>query len=338
MKSLLTLFGAAVLFAVSPVRAAELQNFSVATLLITPNAPLFLAQKQGYFKDEGLDVHVNIFQSAQDVVLAAASGAVEVGNGGLTVGFYNVAAKGGLKIVAATSREKDGFHNNAFLVTKRAYAAGLKTLHDFPGHRVGINAAGSTQHYALGLISQKYGFKMSSVNLVPLQNYPNLIAAFKGGQIDAIVATADIANQLVKEGSGVVIGWSGDETPWQLGAVYTRPSVIASQRPLLEGYLRAFRRASAEFNAAFDQLDSQGKQIKGPKYDELLADLAQIEHQPPSQIALSFPYMDPDARIDVSDIHNQVAFWKEQGLLDPSLNPASVLDLSFMKRPADEPQ
>ena len=320
------------------VVAQPLEKITIATMPITPNAPVLVAKERGYFRDAGLDPEIALFQSAQDIVLAVSSGAAQVGNGGLTAGFYNIAGKGGLRIVAAQSREEKGFHNNAFVVTQKAYDAGLKTLKDLPGHRVGINAAGSTQHYAVGLVAQKFGYDLSTVSIVPLQNYPNLIAAFKGGQIDSMIASVNIATKLVDEGSGRIIGWSGDETPWQLGVVMTRPQFIEKDRALLEKYLAVFTRAATEYNAAFNQLDKDGKPIKGPGYDAWLADIAKILHQPESEIAQSLPYVDPKAALDVGDIYNQVAFWQKAGLAAPSIKAAALVDLSFVKGHFDLPK
>ena len=226
MKRALLLVAAMVGLTWKTAEAADLQKFTISTMRITANAPVLIAKERGYFRDEGLDAQLTLFDSAQDIVLAVASGATMVGNGGFTVGFYNLASKGGLRVIGGYNREEKGYRNNGFLVTNQAYDTGLKTLKDLPGHRVGINATGSTQHYALGLISEKYGFDMSRVSVVPMQNYPNLTAAFKGGQIDVMIATVNIANQLMGQKLGHVIGWSGDETPWQLGAIYTRPAVI----------------------------------------------------------------------------------------------------------------
>lgn len=315
----------------APASAQQLEKITIATMAITPNAPLLVAKERGYFKEAGLDAEISIFQSAQDIVLAVSSGATMVGNGGLTAGFYNIAGKGGLRIIAAQSREEKGYHNNAFVVSRKAYDGGLKTLKDLPGHRIGINAAGSTQHYATGLIAQKFGFDLSSVTIVPLQNYPNLIAAFKGGQIDVMIASVNIAQKLVGEGSGQIIGWSGDETPWQLGVVMTRPQVIEKDRPLLEKYLAVFTRATAEFNAAFNGLDKDGKPVKGPGYDAWLKDTAKVLNQPESEIAAALPYVDPKAALDVGDIYNQVAFWQKAGLASPSVKANTLVDLSFVK-------
>ena len=51
--------------------------------------------------------------------------------------------------------------------------------------------------------------------MVPLQTLPNMSAAFKGGQVDAILVPVTGARALEAEKTGHILGWVGDETPWQ---------------------------------------------------------------------------------------------------------------------------
>ena len=71
------------------------------------------------------------------IAVAAVSGDIDVGFTGFTGAFYNLAGKDGLKVIAGTAREAPGFQNTAYVASKRAYDAGLRTLADLPGHSVG---------------------------------------------------------------------------------------------------------------------------------------------------------------------------------------------------------
>jgi len=42
------------------------------------------------------------------------------------------------------------------------------------------------------------------------------------------------------------------------------------------------------------------------------------------------PYCDRLARLDVSDIENQLRFWQHQRLIDMRIGAADLLDLSFI--------
>lgn len=130
------------------------------------------------------------------------TGDADFGVTGLTAGFYNLAGKGALRIVAAQSADVPGFHLSAYLATPKAADAGLKALSDFPGRSLGITQTGSTFHYMIGLLARKEGFDLARVRLVPLQSIPNMVSAFKGGQVDALILPSSVALPMIASGEG----------------------------------------------------------------------------------------------------------------------------------------
>src|SRR5262249_2684536 len=94
----------ATLAACFPAEAAEKLNIGV--LKLASSGPVFIAQEKGYFAAAGLESELKFFEAAQPIAVATVSGDVDVGVTGLTAGFYNLAGKGALKIIAAQSREE----------------------------------------------------------------------------------------------------------------------------------------------------------------------------------------------------------------------------------------
>lgn len=112
-------------------RAAEPIKIGVVKTLAV--GPVFVAQERGYFAAEGLAATIVYIDAAEPIAVAAASGAIDFGVTGLSAGFYNLAAKGALRIIAAGNREMPGFKNAGYVASNRAYAAGLRTLGISPG-------------------------------------------------------------------------------------------------------------------------------------------------------------------------------------------------------------
>ena len=88
-------------------------------------AAMHLAQNKGWFKEAGLELSMKDFQAAAQVPLAVVSGDADLGVTAFTAGFFNLAAKGGLKVVAAQSAEKPGYQLNVIAVTNAAWDAGV---------------------------------------------------------------------------------------------------------------------------------------------------------------------------------------------------------------------
>ncbi len=131
----------ALLLLTLPATAAE--TVKLGLLKFATNAPVFIALDKGYFTAHGLDVQLVYFDAAQPIAVAAVSGAIDVGMTGIAGGFYNLAGKGALEIIAAQSREEPGYPNNAFLVSDKAWDAGLQSYKDLPGHTLAVTTIGS---------------------------------------------------------------------------------------------------------------------------------------------------------------------------------------------------
>ena len=159
------------------VRAQGADKVSIGVLKLASSGPLFVAMARGHFRAQGIEVEPKYFTAAAQVPVAVTSGDADFGVTGLTAGFYNLAGRGALKMVAGQSREEKGFQLNAYMATAKAWEDGLRALRDYAGKRVAITTAGSTFHYSLGLLARKHGFAMSSVTMVPLQQLPAMADA-----------------------------------------------------------------------------------------------------------------------------------------------------------------
>src|SRR5882724_8191687 len=216
--------------AASPdARADEALKAKVGVLRLSSSAPVFIAQDKGYFKEAGLDIELKFFDAAQPIAVAVTSGDVDFGVTAFTAGLYNLAGKGTLKVIGGMSREKAGYPLIEYFASNNAWAAGLKTPKDLAGKRIAVTQVGSSFHYSLGLLADKYRFKLAEVKVLPLQSLSNAAAALKGETVDAALLPVSTARALMDSGGAKLLGWVGDETPWQLGAVVARPPPRSGQ-------------------------------------------------------------------------------------------------------------
>ena len=172
-------------------------------------APFYLAQEHGLWTTEGVGVEFRFFEAAQPIAAAAVSGDIDVGVTALTGGFFSLAGKGTLKVIGGGMHEQKGFELTAFLVSKKAYEAGLTDISKMPGHSFGLTQYGSSFHYMMGRIAQGRGFDIKSVTLRPLQTIGNMVAAVRTGQVDATMAIASMARPLIDSGEVVAPGLGG---------------------------------------------------------------------------------------------------------------------------------
>ena len=228
-------------------RADDALKAKVGVLRLSSSAPVFIAQDKGYFREAGLDIELKFFDAAQPIAVATTSGDVDFGITAFTAGLYNLAGKGTLKVIGGMSREKAGYPLIGYFASNNAYAAGLKTPKDLAGKRIAVTQVGSSFHYSLGLLADKYGFKLADVKVLPLQSLSNAAAALKGETVDAALLPVSTARTLMDAGGAKLLGWVGDETPWQLGAVFASPKTLTN-KALVTKLLAALARADREYH------------------------------------------------------------------------------------------
>jgi NitT/TauT family transport system substrate-binding protein len=334
MKKLL--LGLAVAASITTVAGAAqaAEKITVAALRLSSSGPLFVAKEMGHFEKEGLDVEFAYVDAASKAPVAVVSGDADFAVTGATAGFYNLAGKGALQIIGAQSREKSGFPLVAYMAGNKAYEDGFKTLDDFPGKSIGMTTVGSTFHYAMGALADKRGFDLAEVKLVPLQGLGAMNAALKGGSVDGILTVNTIAKKLEDEGSGKILGWVGDETPWQLGVLITSTEHAEKNREMVEKFVRAYQAGAEDFYNAF--LAKPGE--KGENYEEVLQILMDYLQRDRAAVEGPMPYIDPKGRLDVQSIYDQIEWWQEQGLVDKSVKAEDLLDLSYIDGHFNVPQ
>jgi NitT/TauT family transport system substrate-binding protein len=311
-------------------RADDALKARVGVLRLSSSAPVFIAQDKGYFRDAGLDIELKFFDAAQPIAVATASGDIDFGVTAFTAGLYNLAGKGTLKVIGGMSREKAGYPLIGYFASNNAYAAGLKTPKDLAGKRIAVTQVGSSFHYSLGLLADKYGFKLGDVKVLPLQSLSNAAAALKGETVDAALLPVSTARKLMDEGGAKLLGWVGDETPWQLGAVFAAPKALAD-KPLVTKLLAALARADREYHDVILAAVTEGKAPINEATKPLLEIIAKYTNLPVEQVVGNCAYIDPDGKLDVKNVGNQISWLQEQGFVDKGFSADAIIAKEYVK-------
>jgi NitT/TauT family transport system substrate-binding protein len=311
---------AVVALALAATAAHANETIHIGSLKAANVGPAFIAKEKGYFAAEGLDVDFSYFESAQPVAVGVASGSLDFGCTSTSAGMYTLAGQGVIKIISGMYSEAPGFHNFGIMASLKASAAGLKTYADLPGHSIAISQVGSPVHYSLALVAEKYHLDLKSMRIEPLQGVPQIVSAIEGNQVDSSVTTATAMNPMLLQHKANLVGWIGDETPWQAAVAITTAKRVAEKPQTVEAFLRAFKRGAKEYHDAFT--GAGGKRQDGPNANEILGILSKVTGQSPDQIKLSVAYVDGEARVDVKDIAHQIQWFKDQKMLKDDIDPA----------------
>jgi len=310
--------------------ADEPLKAKVGVLRLSSSAPVFIAQDKGYFREAGLEIELKFFDAAQPIAVATTSGDIDFGITAFTAGLYNLAGKGTLKVIGGMSREKAGYPLIGYFASNNAYAAGLKSPKDLAGKRIAVTQVGSSFHYSLGLLADKYGLKLAEMKVLPLQSLSNAAAALKGETVDAALLPASTARKLMDDGGAKLLGWVGDETPWQLGAVFASPKTL-TDKPLVTKLLAALARADREYHDVILASVKNDKAEINDKTKPLLEIIAKYTNLPVEQVVGNCAYIDPDGKLDVKNVGNQIEWLQEQGFVDKGFNVDAIIAREYVK-------
>ena len=311
-------------------RADDLLKAKIGVLRLSSSAPVFIAQDKGYFRDAGLDIELKFFDAAQPVAVATTSGDIDFGITAFTAGLYNLAGKGTLKVIGGMSREKAGYPLIGYFASNNAYASGLKTPKDLAGKRIAVTQVGSSFHYSLGLLADKYGFKLGEVKVLPLQSLSNAAAALKGETVDAALLPVSTARPLMDSGGAKLLGWVGDETPWQLGAVFAAPKTLVN-KPLVTKLLAALVRADREYHDVILAVVADGNAPINETTKPLLEIIAKYTNLPVEQVVGNCAYIDAEGKLDVGNVDNQIKWLQSQGFVDKGFDADSIIAKDYVK-------
>ena len=270
----------------------------------------------------------SIFDSAQPISVGVASGDLDFGVSGSSVGFFTLAAQGQLRFLASSSREMPGFNGIVAVVGDKAWQAGLKSPKDLPGRDIGITQIGTALHYSIGLIAATYGFAMSAVTVKPLQSNPNVISALLGGTVAAAIMPVSPVQPAITRGDLHVLVELNELWHNSSGALLFTSTKVANERSdMVKRFLLAYRHALADFHDAFADADDQRRD--GPLAPVVLPIMADFTHVSVEEFDRTAPFADAQGRIDPGDLDKQIAWFRAQGLMKADLNAEDVIDKRY---------
>jgi NitT/TauT family transport system substrate-binding protein len=155
-----------------------------------------------------------------------------------------------------------------------------------------------------------------------------MASAVKGNQADATIINSISINPLLNAGQAKLIGWIGDETPWQTAVTFTQPKMIEQHKATVEAFLRGLKAATRFYHDAFTGPGEQPQD--GPNAAEATAIIGKYTGLNAEQVKASLAYVDGDARVDTADIVHQVEWFQSQKMLKDEVKPDSVMDSALV--------
>jgi NitT/TauT family transport system substrate-binding protein len=204
----------------------------------------------------------------------------------------------------------------------------LRKPADLAGRRIAITQAGSSFHYSLGLLADKDHFTLAGMHLLPLQSLANIASALKGGSVDGALLPVTTALPLMAAGDIKLLGWVGDETPWQLGAVFVSRDMMR-HRDMVAKFLAAYREGTRDYHDILLASLKDGRAQINDQTRPLIDSITRYTHLKSQQVIVGLSYIDRDGMLDVAGVAKQLAWFQKNHFVDPGFTITDVVEESF---------
>jgi NitT/TauT family transport system substrate-binding protein len=157
--------------------------------------PLTIAERLGYFRDEGLDVEINDFPGGAKALQSLIGGSADVVSGAFehTITMQTLAQK----IQAFVLQ---GINPGLELGIAKARVGDYSWPRDMKGWTVGVSAPGSSTQMLLNHLLASAGLKPDDVTVVGVGTGATAVAAMRSGQLDAISNVEPVMSLLERSG------------------------------------------------------------------------------------------------------------------------------------------
>ncbi|MFG1464005.1 ABC transporter substrate-binding protein [Xanthobacter sp. DSM 24535] len=189
--------------------AAASVTFGVASLDVS-YAFIYAALKKGYFAEAGLDVeHLNSQSGPRTKQMLSAGQVFAACTGSSDAVALTMAGKP--SVLVCSFERRPALAN--ILVSKTAYEAGVRSVKDLAGKKIGVTQPQALT-WLLGVaITEAAGLK-GKVDFRPLGDFTTMLGAVKAGSVDGCIASFSMLDAAEAEGWGVPIFRAYDSAEW----------------------------------------------------------------------------------------------------------------------------
>jgi NitT/TauT family transport system substrate-binding protein len=280
--------------------------------------PLTIAERLGYFKDEGLDVTITDFPGGAKALQSLMGGSAEMVSGAYEH-TINMQAKGqAIRAVVVQGR-----YAGIVLGLAPELAARYKSPKDLKGLKIGVTAPGSSTNMFVNALLAKDGLKPSDVSIIGVGATAGAVAAMQKKNIDAMANLDPVTNLLEVEGSmvakvdtrtleGQKYVYGAD---YAAGVIYAREEFIQKNPQTVQAVVNAMVRALRWIQKATPE------QIVATVPPEYYG-----EQKAMYRVALgkNIPTMSPDGSMTMAAAKNVYNVLKT---FEPSVQAAASIDL-----------
>lgn len=292
------------------------------------DAAFFIADRKGFFREQGIDVEIIGFKEAAQMTAPLGTGELDVAAGAPSAGLYNSIGRGvEIRAVADKGSQPRLYGYTVLVIRKDLVESGrYRTLADLKGLKLGSQSPGGAATALLDRALKQAGLAFKDMDIAYM-GHPQLALAIDSGAIQAAFITEPNATNALRLGHAVRV-MRGDEVypDQQLAVVLYGGGFIKRDRAVAEKFMIAYLKGARVYNNAL----ADGK-FAGPAAVEVIAILTQAtDIKDPAIYREIIPSgCNPDGALNVASMQSDLDQFREQGLIEGAVTAAQIVDTRF---------
>src|SRR5450432_3809385 len=241
---------AALVFAVtpSPSRAETVINMAVVSRTVF-YLPAWMAEKQGFFKTEGLDVRMKVYDSSDPIFVDLRKNEQQIAVASIESVIADAYKGGKVRIVAGSAKRPPHF-----IIAQPE----IKKLADLKGKTIGVVSLHEGTTFFIADIAKAGGFKLSDVKVEAVGGSPTRQRLLKEKKIDAGLQPYPLSYEAEAAGFSNLGPIAKLVPDYQFTSVMVDEDWDKANRPALIGFLRALRKGTEYMFAHPDEAAEVG--------------------------------------------------------------------------------
>jgi ABC-type nitrate/sulfonate/bicarbonate transport system substrate-binding protein len=196
-------------------------------------APIWVAAKNGYFRDEGVDPQFEILDNAEKINEAMHAGAAQIAIASIEALVADAFKGGTFQIVASVAQKPPHF-----IIAQPRF----KKIEDLRGARFGVLSLHEGTTYFVQDIEKALGFKRGDIIIDAVGGAPTRWKLLREGKIDAGLQPFPLSYESEAAGFSNLGSISKYVPDYEFTAVFLDPAWASAHRPAVASFLRALRR------------------------------------------------------------------------------------------------
>lgn len=314
---------------IAPRISAAAAKYTIK-VAINPNVygylPIMYGIDQGFFAAEGIDVAVTHFNASSVTMMPnLVKGDLNIASGVPAPALFNQADQGwDIRVFATTSAARTGWHDELWVMVRKDLwdSGAVRKLADLRGRRIDAATPGAPINLLVNEMLVKAGLSRSDVVYTErLRDQVSMVSALRNQAVDLVAVVEPTASQMVENGIGMRFVSNQDVAPnGQTAFLIASAKYLADNKDAVTGFLRVCMRSREE-------LVKNGPAAFPPAAQKVLSNWTQRSADEVAK--LQPPYFTIE-EVRPESLSVAEDFWIAGGLVKNKINPADLIDNSFI--------